>query len=195
MNSSGDEAIFKVNMLDVDAVNKSKLEERNPIVACSNPLSPPRISVEQYHALLDAIRNVNLEMEERISKQINDLKSTVMEITKIKNLEEVDDMKRDTNKLELQLEATEHNLRVKVCKVHNCSYVERKTTNNMKYHYVLYHEDMEYPNKSFDEVEMSFIEYECLKKHWIESDQRLTTLARRREKKDGSFKKRKWKQT
>ena len=63
MNSSGDEAIFKVNMLDVDAVNKSKLEERNPIVACSNPLSPPRISVEQYHALLDAIRNVNLEME------------------------------------------------------------------------------------------------------------------------------------
>lgn len=65
----------------------------------------------------------------------------------------------------------------------------------MKYHYVLYHEDMEYPNKSFDEVEISFMEYEWLKKHWIESDQRLTTLARRREKEDGSFKKRKWKET
>ena len=52
-------------------------------------------------------------------------------------------------------ESADWNLRVKVCRVSNCSYVERKKTNNMKYHYVFYHDDLKYPNKPFNEVEIS----------------------------------------
>ena len=61
----------------------------------------------------------------------------------------------------------------------------------MKYHYVFYHDDLKYPNKPFNEVEIIYTEYELLKKHWIDSDQRLYTLAQRQEKEGSLSNKRK----
>ena len=41
----------------------------------------------------------------------------------------------------------------------DCNYVEKKTCNNMNYHYVLYHIDLKYLSKSFDETEMNNKDY------------------------------------
>lgn len=196
MNSSGDEVILKVNLLDTYAEDKIEEEDRNTNESGPSLLSPPKTKTtdELYTALLNAIKNINQEMEERILKEVSTLKRAIWESINTNNLEEIDVTKRDPSKSEQQSEAVGCNLRVKVCRVPNCSYVERKTANNMKYHYVLYHEDLEYPNKPFDEVKMCLTEYEWLKKHWLESDQRLSTLARRREKEAKTSKKRKWKE-
>ena len=46
--------------------------------------------------------------------------------------------------------------------------------------HVLYHKDLEYPSKPFDEAEMNYNEYKKLKDLWMDSEQRHTTLALRR---------------
>lgn len=50
------------------------------------------------------------------------------------------------------LEVSESTIKVKTCRVPNCSCVENKKTNILKHHYVLYHDEMSYLSNSFKEV-------------------------------------------
>ena len=52
---------------------------------------------------------------------------------------------------------------VKTCYVKTCGYAEKRTSNNMKHYYLIYHRNMEYPIHHFDIKIMGSYEFEKLK--------------------------------
>ena len=79
---------------------------------------------------------------------------------------------------------------VKRCNADGCGYVEKKTSNNMRHHYLIHHEDITYPIHPFDAVVMDIEEFEKLRKLWKESYSRKEDLRRRAPLRDPSSSKR-----
>lgn len=146
---------------------------------------------------LNQVKEMISNTEKRIIEEIQELRKEIITFSnpicanKQSGLNDEDQTKRTEE------DESKITFRVKLCRATDCTYLEKKTCNNMKYHYVLYHKDLEYPSKPFDEAEMNYNEYKKLKDLWMDSEQRHTTLALRRNrdlssaskkrKYDGSF--------
>ena len=60
-------------------------------------------------------------------------------------------------------------MEVKTCAVEGCGYVQKRTNNNMRHHYLAYHEDTTYPVHPFSVVSMDVEVFEKLLKFWKDS--------------------------
>ena len=82
-------------------------------------------------------------------------------------------------------------LEVKMCAAEGCGYVEKRTNNNMRHHYLIYHEDMTYPVHPFSVATVDVQDFEKLLKLWRDSSSRKEHLRRRTPLKNpASFKRR-----
>ena len=69
-------------------------------------------------------------------------------------------------------------IKVKKCSIAGCRYVEKKSNNNMKHHYVTYHPEINYPESPFCVKDMASEEIELLNTDWLNSSVRKNKLKR-----------------
>ena len=81
-------------------------------------------------------------------------------------------------------------MEVKTCSVEGCGYVEKRTNNNMRHHYHVYHENTTYPVHPFSVTSMDVEVFEKLLELWKNSCSRKEHLRWRTPLRDSASSKR-----
>ena len=176
---------------EVDNLNDQLSNDRN----CDGGIkSLLKEILNQIGIVIDEIRNLNLHLKELINTNEDTLgTSGVCQDSCISDVKD-DDMWLNGGRSESRRKATlvkddctEEVFDVKVCSIPGCGYIEKKTNNNMKHHYVIYHDELTYPLVPFSLIEMSYEEYTLVKTEWLQSESRKEVL-RKRKNQSSSYK-------
>ena len=99
----------------------------------------------------------------KISEEIQELRREIKELSNYTCYSKSSSRTEEGHIKRHDEDGRELTFKVKLCNAMDCIYVEKKTCNNMNYHFVLYHIDLEYSSKPFDETEMNNKDYKKLK--------------------------------